>query len=417
MTRRPYYTGQHVTLYTGDALEVLAELPDASAHCVVTSPPYWGLRDYGTGTWTGGDPRCAHSVGRGTDLAQPMRPGVGYPASPAHRGGDPRTCRRCGALRQDRQYGLEPTPQDYVDALRGVFAQVRRVLVDTGTIWLNLGDSYSAQPPGNATDAMRRSSLSGKSAAATLRDSVRAADVDRSRMVPRKNLLGMPWRVALALQSDGFILRNAIVWHKPNAMPESVTDRLSARYEMLFLFVKQQRYWFDLDPIREPLVRPEALGEGIVIGGAKGRHAGIDATARRRGHTVYGKYRDTTPFTRHRPGDAVRPNGRRHATTHPRGKNPGDVWRLPTRPLRAAHFAPFPVDIPLRCIAAGCPPEGVVLDPFSGAATTGVAARQLGRAFIGVDLNPRFHDIGIDRLRQQSSPPDDRQVDSDGGAA
>jgi site-specific DNA-methyltransferase (cytosine-N4-specific) len=342
---------------------------------------------------------------------------VGYPASPAHRGGDPRTCRRCGALRQDRQYGLEPTPQDYVNTLRAVFAQVRRVLVDTGTIWLNLGDSYSAQPPGHATDAMRRSTLSGKSAAATLRDSVRAADVDRSQLVPRKNLLGMPWRVALALQSDGLILRNAIVWHKPNAMPESVTDRLSARYEMLFLFAKQQRYWFDLDPIREPLVRPEALGEGIVIGGAKGRHAGIDATERRRGHTVYGKYRDTTPFARQRPGEAVRTNGRRHATTHPHGKNPGDVWRLPTRPLRAAHFAPFPVDIPLRCIAAGCPPDGVVLDPFSGAATTGVAARQLGRAFIGVDLNPRFHDIGIDRLRQQAGPPDDRQVDPDAGAA
>jgi site-specific DNA-methyltransferase (cytosine-N4-specific) len=212
--------------------------------------------------------------------------------------------------------------------------------------------------------------------------------------MPSKNLVGMPWRVALALQADGWILRNAIVWHKPNAMPESVRDRVSARYELLFLFVKQARYWFDLDAIRVPLAQPRTPDRG---------------TTPLAEHTGVGKYSDVTAFVR-RPSGAVRPTGQRHMATHPRGKNPGDVWSLPTRPLRAAHFATFPVDIPLRCIAAGCPPDGVVLDPFSGAATTGLAARQLGRSYLGVDLNPRFHDIAIPRMHAAMADPGPRHA-------
>jgi DNA modification methylase len=397
--QRPYYSDDTVTLHVGDATEVLAALPDASVDCVVTSPPYWGLRDYGTGRWVGGDSDCRHSVGRGSSIAQTKQPRLVYPDSVAHRGGQPRQCRRCGAVREDRQHGLEPTPQAYVDRLRIVFAQLHRVLVDTGTVWLNLGDSYSAEPPGQTADAMRASTLSGAAAAAGLRDSVRSAGVSRTHAVPRKNLIGIPWRVAFALQKDGWILRNAIIWHKPNAMPESVRDRLSTRYEMMFLLVKQQRYFFDLDAIREPLARPEALHENIVIGGAnKGGHAGVDGTARRRGHSVYGKYapdRSSAPVWR---GAQLAATGGVHQSRHPRGKNPGDVWVLPTRPLREAHFAAFPIDIPLRAIAAGCPPQGVVLDPFSGAATTGLAARQLGRSYVGIDLNPEFHTIGLRRL-------------------
>ncbi|MCK2239786.1 MULTISPECIES: site-specific DNA-methyltransferase [unclassified Crossiella] len=414
--RAPYFTDSQVTLYTGDAIEVLSELADSSVHCVVTSPPYWGLRDYGTGTWIGGRADCAHSTGPCANSLPARGTEVGAPASPANRGGNPPACPRCGAVRQDRQYGLEPTPEAYVDTLRAVFAQLSRVLVDTGTVWLNLGDSYSAEPPGRTRDPMRNSTLSGRSAAAHLRESVRHADVHRTRGVPRKNLIGMPWRVAFALQRDGWILRNAIVWHKPNAMPESVRDRLSNRYELLFLLVRQPTYWFDLDPVREPLSRPEALTEGIVIGGGKGQHAGIDATARRRGHAVYGtsgKYHDTAAFTGNPPGHAMRPTGRQHTAGHPRGKNPGDVWSITTRPLRAAHFAAFPLDLPQRCIAAGCPPGGVVLDPFSGAATTGLAARSLDRTYLGIDLNPAFHDIGLDRLgivRSDHPAPLDRRA-------
>lgn len=379
----PYFRDDSTTLYTGDALEVLTELPDTSVHCVVTSPPYWGLRDYGTAQWVDGDPDCRHiAVAKSGRDAAAQR------------------CRRCGAWREDRQYGLETTPQDYVDRLRAVFGELRRVLVDTGTVWLNLGDSHSADPPRRASDPMRASTLSSTATAAAMRESVRAAGVKRARVLPRKNLVGMPWRVAFALQRDGWILRNAIVWHKPNAMPESVRDRLSNRYELLFLLTKQQKYYFDLDAIREPLARPGALDENIVIGGHKGRHGGVDATARRRGNTVYGKYATLASLTQS-PGAAMRPTGRQHNASHPRGKNPGDVWLISTRPLREAHFAAYPIDIPLRCIAAGCPPEGVVLDPFSGAATTGLAARQLGRTYIGIDLNRDFHDIGLRRLGLQ----------------
>ncbi|WP_034263444.1 DNA-methyltransferase [Amycolatopsis jejuensis] len=375
-----HYRDDAVTLYTGDATATLAGLPSRSADCVVTSPPYWGLRDYGTATWIGGDPDCAHLAEAGSNTPWNEAP---YPiphGSAAHRGG---VCRRCGARSEDDQHGLEPTPQNYIARLRGVFAQLHRVLSDTGTVWLNLGDSYSTEPPGRVADPMRASTLSGCTAAAPLRESVRRAGAARMQSLPRKNLVGMPWRVAFALQADGWILRNAIVWHKPNAMPESVRDRLSNRYEMIFLLVKQQKYFFDLDPIREPLAPP-----GI-------SRLGRSRTSRRSGS---GKYDEQTPFARKRPGAAMRPTGTQHAAAHRRGKNPGDVWAIATRPLREAHFAAFPVDIPLRCIAAGCPDGGVVLDPFSGAATTGMAARQLGRSYVGIDLNPEFHDIGLRRL-------------------
>ncbi|AXB43671.1 DNA-methyltransferase [Amycolatopsis albispora] len=377
---QPYFHNHGITLYTGDATTVMARLPERSVDCVVTSPPYWGLRDYGTGRWTGGDPTCAHQV-------------------PAQRHLNRQRCHRCGARREDQQHGLEPTPQDYIDRLLAVFSELARVLADTGTVWLNLGDSYSAEPPGKAAEPMRASTLSGRGAAAPLRESVRRADVRRTRSLPRKNLVGMPWRVAFALQADGWILRNAIVWHKPNAMPESVRDRLSNRYEMVFLLTTQQRYFFNLDAIREPLARPEALGEGIVIGGQnKGRDGGIGATERRRGRSIYGKYDHAEPFASRPHGQAMRPTGTRHTTGHPHGKNPGDVWSIATRPLREAHFAAFPIDLPHRCITASCPDGGTVLDPFSGAATTGIAARQLGRSYIGIDLNPEFHDIGLRRL-------------------
>lgn len=398
-----YYHDDTVTLVAGDATASLAAMPDASADCVVTSPPYWGLRDYGTGHWVGGNPDCPHL----TPAPHPGTPAsstqlTARPDSAIRRDCQPQRCRRCGAHRQDHQHGLEPTVEAYIDRLRGVFAELRRVLVNTSTVWLNLGDSYSSDPPSRTRDPMRASTLSGAAAAGTLRDSIRRADVHRTRTIPRKNLIGMPWRVAFALQRDGWILRNAIVWHKPNAMPESVRDRLSNRYEMLFLLTKQQRYYFDLDAIRQPLAKPAALNDTSVIGGAnKGRHGGIGATARRRGHSTYGKYDTHEPFAGKSPGDAMRPTGTQHSAGNPRGKNPGDVWSISTRPLREAHFAAFPVDIPLRCIAAGCPEGGVVLDPFSGAATTGLAARQLGRSYVGIDLNPEFHDIGLRRLGLQ----------------
>src|SRR5215475_2639162 len=264
---RPYYDDGEVTLYLGDAVDVLAGLPAASVDCTVTSPPYWGLRDYGTAMWAGGDPNCRHTASRSNTAGQTTRQAGGDPASAAHPGVDPATCPRCGASRADRQYGLEPTPEGYVEHLRAVFAELARVLVPAGTVWLNLGDCYSSDPPGHTTDPMRASTLAGRAAAAARRESFRRAGVHRTTTLPRKNLVGMPWRVAFALQADGWVLRSAVIWHKPNAMPESVRDRLSSRYETVFLLVRQPRYYFNLDTIREP------LAESALTGGSNSRRA------------------------------------------------------------------------------------------------------------------------------------------------
>jgi len=304
-----YYSDPQVTLLLGDALEQLATLPDGSVDCIVTSPAYYGLRDYGT-------------------------PG---------------------------QYGLEASPAEYVATMRAVFAEARRVLADDGTLWLNIGDSYAS---GGRTSYDTRGGNTRANGHAAQR---------ASSELPGKNLLGIPWRVAFALQDDGWILRNAIIWHKPNAMPESVKDRLSNRYEPLFLFTKHARYHFDLDAIREPATEYRgATWEQRKAAGEPGRY-GLGGM-RSVGATV------------------LAANGN--------GRNPGDVWSITTRPNPQAHFATFPIDLPIRCIKAGCKPGGTVLDPFSGSGTTGEAAARLLRKYVGIDLNPAYHDLAKKRFAQ-----------------
>jgi len=219
-----------------------------------------------------------------------------------------------------------------------------------------------------------------------------------------KNLLGLPWRVALALQDDGWIIRNAIVWNKPNAMPESVRDRLNCRYELIFLLVRSRRYWFDLDPIRVPHARAPARCAAATRPSAGPRRPGSPSCGRHPGdgsrsasrlggsHLKYSSQtREVIAARRYGDGRA----GRRH----PNGRNPGHVWSIPTRPYRGPHFAAYPIDIPVRCIQAGCRPGGMVLDPFCGTGTTGLAALALDRRFTGIDLNPAFAELAADRLR------------------
>jgi len=190
-------------------------------------------------------------------------------------------------------------------------------------------------------------------------------------------------------------------------MPESVRDRLSTTYELLFLLTKSRSYYFDLDPIRIPLARPEAADGTRIIGGAsKGRTGGADAYG-------LGKYSAAEVGAEPRAGRGnLVPLGHAHTAAHPKGRNPGDVWRIATRPYRGSHVAPFPVDLPLRAITAGCPPGGRVLDPFSGAGTTGLAAVQLGRRYLGVDVHAGFHDETLNRLRPHL--PDDTSGEEGG---
>ena len=321
---KPYYTDPHVTLHRGDALDVLRALPDQSVDCAVTSPPYFGLRDYGV----------------------------------------------------DGQYGLEPSPAEYVERMRAVFAEVRRVLADDGTLWLNIGDSYSGQPGWGR----------GKSSQLQGRKHAPAQDtVAHHRGLPPKNLLGIPWRVAFALQDDGWILRNDIIWHKANAMPESVTDRLSTRHEHVFMFSKSRRYWFDLDPVREEVIyRP---GSPALSWARDSKEADVPGQSMRqhRSARTHGKAESA----------ALAPTGKRHDAQDQRGKNPGDVWTIPTQPFAAAHFAVMAPTLAKRCVLAGCKPGGTVLDPFSGSGTTGLVAVQTGRKYVGIELSREYLDLSL----------------------
>lgn len=303
------YRDDAVTLWHGDASATLATLPAGSVDCIVTSPPYFGLRDYGV----------------------------------------------------DGQMGAESSPAEYVAGMVALFREARRVLADDGTLWLNLGDSYASDlGAGRGSGSMLQGRKHDASQMPTATTNARKPGVT----LPRKNLIGIPWRVAFALQDDGWILRNDIIWAKPNAMPESVTDRLSTKHEHVFLLAKSRRYWFDLDPIREH-------------------------------HDFPGKSRTLGP------GKASKATGRSaeelamQVDGHPLGKNPGDVWSIPTQPFPGAHFAVFPPTLPERCILAGCKPGGVVLDPFSGSGTTGLAATKHGRRYVGIDLNADYLELSL----------------------
>jgi len=304
----PYYSDESVTLWHGDALDVLRTMPDESVNCVVTSPPYYGLRDYG----------------------------------------------------EAGQYGLEETPAAYVATMRLVFAEVRRVLTEDGTLWLNLGDSYVTSDRGP----------DGSSSGLTNGAQHRARHSPRFDR-PRKNLLGIPWRVALALQDDGWIWRNLVIWAKTNGMPESVTDRLATRHEPVLLFARSQRYWFDLDSVRVP------YAESTVQHAPRREFARKDATAAYFGNPQGGL--DRQP----------------HFDQERAGRNPGDVWQFPTQPFSGAHFAVMPAALAERCVLAGCRPGGVVLDPFCGSGTTGLVATKTGRRFVGIDVGSKYLDLAL----------------------
>jgi site-specific DNA-methyltransferase (cytosine-N4-specific) len=313
----PYYRDEQVTLLLGDALEQLGTLPDGSVDCIVTSPPYFGLRDYGT-------------------------PG---------------------------QYGLEATPAEYVETMRSVFTEARRVLADDGTLWLNIGDSY-AYPPGSA-GRQGKGQREGRAFTAEGRPGTRA--------VPPKNLLGIPWRVAFALQDDGWILRSEIIWAKRNLMPEAVKDRPTRAHEQVFLFTKQPRYWYDADAIREESSSAAQDAHNQRYARQYQAHTARAATTGQPGNV-------NSVGIHSRPGKG--------------GRNARSVWTISQTPNPQAHFATFPLELPERCIKAGCKPAGTVLDPFSGSGTTGAAARQLGRKYVGIDLNPAYHDLAKDRFAQ-----------------
>jgi len=283
MTEKTLHDGQARLIYGAPNIESLRSLPAESVHCVVTSPPYWGLRDYG-------DPD---------------------------------------------QLGLEETPEDFVLNMVAVFRQVHRVLHPSGTLWLNLGDSYNA-----------------------------------------KQLAGIPWRVAFALQAAGWYLRQDIIWHKPNPMPTSATDRCTTAHEYIFLLTKSARY--DFGQLLEPAVS---------------------------GEKFHGAY--NAPM----PGGSMNQRNGRHAEDNSTAtRNKRSVWTIATQSYPGSHFAVFPEELARLCIAAGCPEGGTVLDPFSGSGTTGKVALQLGRRYVGLDVNEDYLDLALRRVdHYQSDSPSESE--------
>lgn len=307
-----------VTILEGDCRESLRTLPYKSVHCCVTSPPYFGLRDYGV----------------------------------------------------EGQLGLEQTPDQYVAELVSVFREVHNVLKDDGTVWLNIGDSYASFRDGKATpDTTRGDSLG------TLVDTGKAKNRMASTFVntpiKHKDLIGIPWKVAFALQADGWYLRQDIIWNKPNPMPESVKDRCTKSHEYIFLLSKSEKYYFDYEAIKEPATTSPAS----------------------RNKAAEGYQADYPHGDRFSEGERVwGADGKR---------NKRSVWNVPLRPYKGAHFATFPMDLIEPCILAGCPVGGTVLDPFGGAGTTAIVSNNNDRNSILCELNPEYVELAKNRIASE----------------
>ena len=349
----------------GDVWERLSEIPDATVQTVITSPPYFGLRDYGTATWEGGSPDCDHRVGRATrggltEFQQNNKGSFGDEAV--------WVCPHCGANRIDSQMGLEETPEAYVEAMVALFREVRRVLKDDGTLWLNLGDSYFPHNGSRGNKTPAGDTLRGRD------NGYQPAPKINAEGLKGKDLIGIPWRVAFALQADGWYLRSDIIWHKPNPMPESIRDRPTKSHEYLFLLTKSPRYYYDREAIREPIKETTSGKSGV-------RRSGNSKTRNKEHWGVP-----------HDPQNVV------VVYDEIKGANKRDVWTINIKPFKGAHFAVMPEALVEPCVLAGSAQGDTVLDPFTGSGTVAVVALRHGRNFIGTELNPEYGEIAYNRI-------------------
>jgi site-specific DNA-methyltransferase (adenine-specific) len=313
----------------GDVREKLKELPDQSVNCCVTSPPYWGLRDYGN----------------------------------------------------DGQIGLEQTPDAFIAELVAVFSEVKRVLRDDGTLWVNIGDCYGNGSLGR-NDADNDIGGRGGNKLGSGNPG-RQGSIKTVTGLKQKNLVGIPWMLAFALRADGWYLRQDIIWHKPNPMPESVTDRCTKAHEYIFLLSKSPKYYFDSEAMKE---------RGVMVSG--------DSSGSRQRNTkeTHGVGGGNTGISKAKEKLAAELAEKGYST-----RNKRSVWTIATRPFKGAHFATFPPALIEPCILAGCPEGGTVLDPFFGAGTTGLVAQRHNRKWIGCELNPEYAAIAQARIESEST--------------
>jgi DNA modification methylase len=351
----------------GDCRETMRKWKEQGikAQTCITSPPYYGLRDYGTAKWEGGDADCEHSISMPTKWNDPKRGTSVLRPETAHRGGSSTHCHKCGATRIDAQLGLEETPEEYIKAMVEVFRCVWDVLEDDGTLWLNIGDSYC-----NSNGFARASPEYQREGRNNMPANDRKLDKLHETGLKTKDLIGIPWMLAFALRADGWYLRQDIIWQKPNPMPESVQDRCTKAHEYIFLLSKSHKYHFDHVAIKEPLKgEPETRDKN-----AEGYQADYSKGDRfSKGERVFG-------------ADGM--------------ANKRSVWTVTTKPYAGAHFAVFPSDLIEPCILAGAPIGGIVLDPFMGSGTTAQVAKHLNRQYLGCELNLDYKPLQDKRLQQ-----------------
>jgi DNA modification methylase len=355
----------------GNCIEVLKTLDAGSVQCCVTSPPYYGLRDYGTAQWTGGDPECDHAQKRGGN-GEASKKQTTSEGTQVYQYKD--LCAKCGAIRTDEQIGLEERPEAFVQKLVEVFREVRRVLADDGTLWVNLGDSYVGSANTGGT---------GKRADGGEPYKISGLPPKKGDGLKPKDLIGIPWMVAFALRADGWYLRSDIIWHKPNPMPESVTDRPTKSHEYIFLLSKSAQYYYDAEAIAEPAGPIKFPG-----GGSKAN----DPNRNDNDYAERARHKNLQP-------DGQQPNGmhlrradglldEQYIT-----RNKRSVWTVTPQPYKEAHFATFPPDLIEPCILAGSREGDTVLDPFNGSGTTGAVSIKHHRSYIGIELNPAYVEL------------------------
>jgi DNA modification methylase len=328
------------------------------------------LRDYGTAKWEGGDAECEHTISMPTKWNDPKR---GYDVlrpEVANRGGDATRCHLCGAIRIDEQIGLEVTPDAYIANLVEVFRECKRILRDDGTLWVNIGDSYNGSTP-------NQSGQNGYNDGRENRDK-RYSTGGIDGLKP-KDLIGIPWMLAFALRSDGWYLRQDIIWAKPNPMPESVKDRCTKSHEYIFLLSKSAKYYYDNEAVMEVATGYDGRKDTKYKGGPKDMAGGAHERWQYKNLQPDGQQPHTMHLNRLEGEEYMSPV-----------RNKRDVWTVTTKPYKGAHYATFNPDLIKPCILAGAPEGGIVFDPFVGSGTTVATAIQLGRKGIGIDLSFKY---------------------------
>jgi DNA modification methylase len=351
----------------GDCREIMKRWIDEGVkiNTCITSPPYYGLRDYGTATWEGGDINCDHKNAKmKSRYDYPMQEGSRHAKiAETTKGTDGAKwhdeCPDCGAIKKDNQIGLEQTPKEYIENMVDVFNHVKELLADDGTLWVNIGDSY-ARTGGDSSQKGRH--WDGRKNNPNTGHNRYASDMG----LKAKDLIGIPWMLAFALREAGWYLRQDIIWHKPNPMPESVTDRCTKSHEYIFLLSKSPQYYFDHLAIKE---------QGVTPAGTKGAKGSVE--------------RQNQFGVNARPPEYKIYDGMR---------NKRDVWTVNVRPYKGAHFATYPTALIEPCIKAGSRINDIVFDPFMGSGTTAQVAKQLGRQYLGCELNKEYEKLQQERI-------------------